>query len=95
MHLTTPTTDSGCMQPTVVLGKDDVGLVFVYTLGERSGRSLVLPFGVASASSNLEPKPAGGDWKVTASSGQTFFLSLGTRLVGQGPWGLLGDSGSV
>ncbi len=77
------------MQPTVVLGKDDVGLVFVYTLGERSGRSLVLPFGVASASSNPEPKPAGEIGKPRLVRGRPFFLSLGTRLV----WAkVLGDS---
>ncbi len=83
------------MQPTVVLGKDDVGLFFVYTLGERSGRSLVLPFGVASASSNLEPKPAGEIGKPRASSGADLFPeSWDSAGLGKGPWGLLGDSGS-
>ncbi len=77
------------MQPTVVLGKDDVGLFFVYTLGERSGRSLVLPFWGCIRQFEPRTKTSRGDWKATASSGQTFFLSLGTRLV----WAkVLGDS---
>ncbi len=60
------------MQPTVVLGEDDVGLFFVYTLGERSGRSFVLPFRVASASSNLETKPAGEIGKPRLVRGRPF-----------------------
>ncbi len=56
----------------VVLGKDNVGLVFAYTLGERVGRSLVLPFGVAAASSNLEPKPAGEIGKPRLVRGRPF-----------------------
>lgn len=42
------------MLPTVVLGKDNVGLVLAFTLGGRAGRSLTYSLGCVR---QFEPRP--------------------------------------